>query len=53
MVRLWTGLQEFRVMPFGKVLPMMGKNASNISAELQSSGLVRVLVSISCCSISL
>lgn len=50
VVKLWTGQQEFIVRPFGKVLPMMGKNASNISAELHSSDLVRVLVLISCSS---
>lgn len=38
VVRLWTGQQEFKVMPFAKVLPMMGKNASNISATLFRSG---------------
>lgn len=50
VMRLWTGQQEFKVMPFAKVLPMMGKNASNISAELHSSDLVHVLVLISCSS---
>lgn len=47
VVRLWTGQQEFRVMPFGKVLPMVGKSASNKSAELHSSDLVHALVLIS------